>query len=206
MFAVNNAGVPLLSVFDCVPMGLAKETFDINFFGTLRLIQAALPSMKAKESGHIINNTSAFAVIGTPFFEIYCASKFAVEGLTESLVPTLRQFNIRCTLLEPGPVSSAVGEANTERTKNIDLTTADQKTREIWQGTLGMLGGIFTPEVVLTPQAIAEAVKEIILSENPDFRYHTNKGFYTEEIAAKFADATGYKSVDLITQKFCPEK
>ena len=51
--------------------------------------------MKAKESGHIINNTSAFAVIGTPFFEIYCASKFAVEGLTESLVPTLRQFNIR---------------------------------------------------------------------------------------------------------------
>ena len=115
-------------------------------------------------------------------------------------------FPNRCTLLEPGPVSSAVGEANTERTKNVDLTTADQKTREIWQGMLGRLGGIFIPEVVLTPQAIAEAVKEIILSENPDFRYHTNKGFYTEEIAAKFADATGYKSVDLITQKFCPEK
>jgi len=94
LFAVNNAGVPLLSVFDCVPMDLAKETFDMNFFGTLRLIQAVLPSMKAKESGHIIKNTSAFAVIGTPFFEIYCSSKFAVEGLTESLVPTLRQFNI----------------------------------------------------------------------------------------------------------------
>ena len=95
LFTVNNAGVPLMSVFDCVPMDLAKETFDINFFGTLRLIQAVLPGMKATHSGHIINNTSIFGIIGTPFFEIYCASKFAVEGLTESLVPTLRQFNIR---------------------------------------------------------------------------------------------------------------
>lgn len=92
---VNNAGVPLMSVFDCISMDLAKDTFDINFFGTLRLIQAVLPAMKSKESGHIINNSSAFGIVGTPFFEIYCASKFAVEGLTESLVPTLRQFNIR---------------------------------------------------------------------------------------------------------------
>ena len=112
----------------------------------------------------------------------------------------------RCTLLEPGPVSSAVGECNTERTKNIDLATADQKTREIWQRMLGRIGGIFDEKVVLTSLAIAETVKEIILSENPHFRYLPNKGFYTEEITAKFADATGYKSVDLITQKFCPEK
>ena len=76
-------------------MELAKDTFDINFFGTLRLIKAVLPNMKARQSGHIINNSSAFGVIGTPFFEIYCASKFAVEGLSESLVPTLKQFNIR---------------------------------------------------------------------------------------------------------------
>ena len=94
-FTVNNAGVPLMTIFDCVSMDLAKETFDINFFGTLRLIEAVLPSMKAKESGHIINNSTTFAMVGTPFREIYCASKFAVEGLTESLVPTLRQFNIR---------------------------------------------------------------------------------------------------------------
>ena len=95
IFAVNNAGVSLLTILDCVPMELAKETFDINFFGTLRLINAILPSMKARESGHIINNSSVFGVIGAPFFEVYCASKFAVEGLTESLVPTLKHFNIR---------------------------------------------------------------------------------------------------------------
>ena len=61
----------------------------------MRLIQAVLPSMKARQSGLIINNSSHFGIVGVPFAETYCSSKFAVEGLTESLVPTLRHFNIR---------------------------------------------------------------------------------------------------------------
>lgn len=68
---------------------------DVNYFGTLRLIQAVLPSMKARQSGHIINCTSVAGVVGIPFQDTYSASKFAVEGLTESLAPMLRQFNIR---------------------------------------------------------------------------------------------------------------
>ena len=68
---------------------------DVNFFGTLRLIKAVLPSMKARQTGHIINCSSEIGVVGIPFYDIYAASKFAVEGLTESLAPMLRQFNIR---------------------------------------------------------------------------------------------------------------
>ena len=74
---------------------MSKELFEVNFFGALRLIQAVLPSMKARESGLIINNSSHFGIVGVPFVDIYCASKFALEGLTESMAPLLRQFNIR---------------------------------------------------------------------------------------------------------------
>jgi len=74
---------------------MAQELMNVNFFGTLRLIKAVLPSMKARQSGHIINCSSEIGVIGVPFNEIYSASKFAIEGLSESLAPTLRQFNIR---------------------------------------------------------------------------------------------------------------
>ena len=74
---------------------MAQEVFDVNFFGTLRLIKAVLPSMKARQSGHIINNTSMGGIVGIPFMDIYSASKFAVEGLSESLAPLLRQFDIR---------------------------------------------------------------------------------------------------------------
>ena len=69
--------------------------FDVNFFGSVRLIQAVLPSMKARQSGHIINNSSSIGFIGLPFMGLYSATKFAVEGLSEALAPILRQFDIR---------------------------------------------------------------------------------------------------------------
>lgn len=93
--AVNNAGIGAFTVVECTPMALAKEMFEANYFGALRLIQAVLPNMKARQRGHIINNGSTMGVVGTPFNELYCSTKFAIEGLTEALAPTLLHFNIR---------------------------------------------------------------------------------------------------------------
>ena len=74
---------------------MTRELLEVNFFGALRLIQAVLPGMKERQSGHIINNSSHFGIIGTPFYELYSALKFALEGLTEAMAPTLLHFNIR---------------------------------------------------------------------------------------------------------------
>lgn len=76
-------------------MDQVKQLFEVNFFGALRLIQAVLPSMKARESGYIVNVSSMAGELGGPFNDIYCASKFALGGLTESLAPVLRQFKIK---------------------------------------------------------------------------------------------------------------
>ena len=95
LFTVNNAGTGILTPLECVPIETAKEVFDVNYFGAYRLIQAVLPGMKARQSGLIINNSSHFGIVGIPFVEVYCSSKFALEGLTESMAPILRQFNIR---------------------------------------------------------------------------------------------------------------
>ena len=92
---VNNAGQGLVSVFECIPIDKAQNLFDANFFGVMRVLKAALPGMKARKKGRIINVSSIIGVNGHPFSEIYSASKFALEGLTESLAPTLRKFNIR---------------------------------------------------------------------------------------------------------------
>ena len=93
--AVNNAGLATGAILDSAPIDMAKELFEVNFFGALRLIQAVLPSMKARQSGHIINNSSHFGIVGTPFNELYSASKFALEGLSKGLAPVLAHFNIR---------------------------------------------------------------------------------------------------------------
>ena len=74
---------------------MAKELFEVNFFVTLRLIQAVLPGMKERRSGCIINNTSHVGIVGVPFHELYSSSKFAVEGLTEAMAPTLLQYQVK---------------------------------------------------------------------------------------------------------------
>ena len=88
----------LFSALECAPITVAKEMFEVNYFGALRLIQAVLPSMKARQSWHIISNSSHFGVVGMPFNELYCSTKFALEGLTEALAPTLLHFNIRYSM------------------------------------------------------------------------------------------------------------
>ena len=97
---VNNAGISIISPLECIPINKAQEMMDVNFFGTLRLTKAVLPSMKARKSGHIIQCSSEGGVIGIPFFDIYAAMKFAMEGLTECLAPTLRQFNVRYNYIQ----------------------------------------------------------------------------------------------------------
>ena len=76
-------------------MDKARDVFETNFFGVLRLIKAVLPSMKSNREGHVICVSSVGGINGVPFNGIYCASKFAVEGLVESLAPMLKTFNVR---------------------------------------------------------------------------------------------------------------
>ena len=94
-YLVNNAGFGCFSILECVTMEQVKQVFEVNFFGVVRLIQAVLPGMKARQGGYIVNVSSMAGEIGVPFNGIYSASKFALGGLTESLAPVLRQFNIK---------------------------------------------------------------------------------------------------------------
>ena len=71
-----------------------QKVFDTNFFGLVRVTKAVLPSMKAKQSGRIVNISSIVAFDPIPFVSIYSASKFAVEGFTEALAAMLIEFNI----------------------------------------------------------------------------------------------------------------
>ncbi|KAL9969551.1 hypothetical protein ACROYT_G021779 [Oculina patagonica] len=200
----NNAGMVLFTVFECIPVEVMKTVFEVNFFGTARLIKAVLPHMKAKESGLIINNSSHAGVAGFPYMEVYSSSKFAVEGLTESLAPTLRQFNIRCVIIEPGPVNTPMKDAASGA--EVDTSTADQKTLLIKERVLNRWGQFWAqPGKVVSAELVAEVVKEAILNEDPNFRYQTNKEYCPDEIAAKLADINGNKSVDLITKRFCAE-
>ena len=99
---VNNAGYGQFGYVEEISDALVRKEFDVNFFGTLNVIRHALPYMRAQGSGHIFNLSSMAGFTGFPGSGIYCASKFAVSGLSESLRDELADFGIRVTCVKPG--------------------------------------------------------------------------------------------------------
>jgi NAD(P)-dependent dehydrogenase (short-subunit alcohol dehydrogenase family) len=112
---VNNAGYGLTGVFEYFEEEKVKKQMDTNFFGILRLTKEVLPYMKTQKSGTIINVASVGGRVTFPFYSFYNATKWAVEGFSESLQHELVQFNIRIKIVEPGPVKTDFYDRSIEK-------------------------------------------------------------------------------------------
>jgi NAD(P)-dependent dehydrogenase (short-subunit alcohol dehydrogenase family) len=100
---VNNAGYGYLAAIEEGEEPEVRAMFETNFFGALSMIKAALPAMRARGSGYIVNISSMAGLVANPGTGYYSASKFALEGLTEALSRELTPFGVRVSLIEPGP-------------------------------------------------------------------------------------------------------
>ena len=99
----NNAGYGQLGSLEELTDEEARANFEINVFGTLNVIRQVMPQLRKQQSGHILNFSSIAGILGTfPGWGIYCATKFAVEGLSESLSAEVAPFGIKVTVVEPG--------------------------------------------------------------------------------------------------------
>jgi NAD(P)-dependent dehydrogenase (short-subunit alcohol dehydrogenase family) len=99
---VNNAGYGLFGAVEELDDAESRRVFETNFFGTLNMVRAVLPHFRSRKAGHIVNFSSIAGLMGIAGVGLYCASKFAVTGLSESLARELEPFGIRVTVVEPG--------------------------------------------------------------------------------------------------------
>lgn len=104
---VNNAGVGLAGPLEAIPVAQIERHFQTNLFGSIRVIQEVLPVFREQRQGVIVNVSSVAGRFGVPFLSPYCAGKFALEGLSESLYYELLPFNIRIKLIEPGGIKTS---------------------------------------------------------------------------------------------------
>ncbi len=100
---VNNAGYGLVGGLEELTDAEVRGNFEVNVFGALHVIRKALPHLRSQNAGHIFNIASIGGFIGTfPGFGIYCATKFAMHGFTESLAVEVKPFGIKATIVSPG--------------------------------------------------------------------------------------------------------
>ncbi len=111
---VNNAGVGLFGAFEATPMATVREVFETNTFGTMAMTQAAIPQLRARGTGTIVNVTSSATLAPMPLVAAYTASKTAIEGFTASLAHELGAFGVAVKLVEPGYAPSTRFAANGE--------------------------------------------------------------------------------------------
>ena len=99
---VNNAGYGLVGSVEATSLAEMRQMFEVNLFGAVAVMQAALPFLRARRAGHIVNITSIGGMTTWPGIGAYCSSKFALEGLSETLAQELAPLGIRLTIVAPG--------------------------------------------------------------------------------------------------------
>jgi NAD(P)-dependent dehydrogenase (short-subunit alcohol dehydrogenase family) len=169
---VNNAGYSLLGPLEQLQINEIKEEFETNFFGIIKLIQSVLPTMRKQRYGRIINISSLAGRIGFPFSSAYVSSKFALEGLTESLGYEIQNFGIHVILIEPGVIRTNFLNSM-KLGKNVITPQNDSNINSPYTEMIQKRISAFKPrfEKGSSPIEVAEVVLEAATSQDPKPRY-----------------------------------
>lgn len=166
---INNAGYGVFGTVEETSEAEARGQIETNVFGLLWVTQAALPIMRQQGHGHIIQVSSVLGIITLPVLGVYNASKFAVEGLSETLAQEVKGFGIKVTLVEPN--GFATEWASTSATHSEPIAAYDGVKAAFQEG-------MSNPDVFGVPEATAEAILKLVDAQNPPLRLFLGKVAY----------------------------
>lgn len=185
---VNSAAVGIYGPAEEVTLAEAKRVFDVNVFGAMRVMNAVLPQFRKQGYGLIINISSMAAVDPVPGSDWYAASKYALEGLTESMASYLPKHNIHLVLVEPGPVNTQfITETSKKGTRYLPDKPYGNMTEKVfdWHKDILSKGQ--------DPNEVAKLIHAIIETPHPHLRYQTSPAM--QKLAKRrYVDPTGNKA------------
>ena len=177
---INNAGFGLFGTIEENTEEEARQQIETNVFGLLWVTQAVLPIMRNQKKGHILQLSSALGLTAVPVLGLYSASKFAVEGLSESLATEVAGFGIKVTLVEPNGFETDWAGASSAQSEPMEEYAA---VREAFKNST-------KPGDYGNPEATSPAILALVDSENPPLRlflgkiaYPWIKGVYEQKLA-----------------------
>lgn len=165
---INNAGVVVVGSAEETSCELAKEEFEINFWGAVNMTRAVLPVMREQRGGKIITIGSLAGLIGVPFESYYAASKHAIEGFFKSVRFEVKSFNIHISVIQPG-----FFKTNLMSNKDYYAKATIADYDDIRTGPISVINESF--DKAPAPKPVAEVVLKILASKNPKFSYRVGK-------------------------------
>jgi NAD(P)-dependent dehydrogenase (short-subunit alcohol dehydrogenase family) len=160
---VNNAGYALSGAAEETSIEEAKAQFDTNFFGAVRVVNAALPTMRKQRAGKIINIGSLIGLMGVPFMPFYAATKFALEGYSEALWHELKPLGISVSLVEPEFVHTGLTDRGSLAARRLaDYDGPRQRALAAARRFV---------DTGIAPEEVASRVLQIVDSASPRLRY-----------------------------------
>ena len=163
---INNAGYGLVGAFEDLSIDEIKNQYETNVFGLMRVTQAVLPIMRRQKSGIIVNVSSGAGLFGYPGGSAYVSTKFAVEGLSESISYELGPFGIKVVLIEPGFIKTNFANAMLIGKKAQDLNSPYSKMMQRMQANSGEMTKNASPVDV-----VSKAILEAVTNKSPNLRY-----------------------------------
>lgn len=170
---INNAGYGSYGAFEDVSMEEARRQVEVNLFGLARLTQLVIPKMRAQHSGTIINISSVAGRMGEKFGSWYHATKYALEGLSDSLALEMKPFGVNVILIEPGLIKTkwaALAAENLLKASGKGEYSAAAKKKAARMQQFNASRSASAPEV------ISKGIVKILRKRNPKFRYPLGGG------------------------------
>lgn len=161
---VNNAGYGLMGSVEDSSLEEIKAQFETNFFGVIRVMQKVLPTMRTQKTGIIVNVSSVAGRVGFPLSSAYVSSKFALEGLSESMFYELKQFGIKIVLIEPGVIKTNFAFVRPKITVGAE-SSYSQLMNKMYKNLFSTLAS------GTDPKEVANIIVRAVTNENPQQRY-----------------------------------
>lgn len=164
---LNNAGYGQQGLFEAVSPEKIREQFNVNVFGLMEVTRAVLPHFRSRQQGTIVNVTSGVGRVTVPLVSVYAASKFAVEGFSESLSYELESQNIKVKIIEPGYVATNFYE-RAEADFAYDASLEDYKA---FQNQMTSLFSSFAGQRTATAAEVAKTIFKAVTDQSYTLRY-----------------------------------
>jgi short-subunit dehydrogenase len=165
---INNVGYILIGAAEEVSLAEAKEEFETNFFGTMRLVKTVSPIMRKQAGGRIINMSGPAGIVSVPFMGLFSASKAALEGYSLALRQEVKQFGIHVSLILPGPIQTQVVECSQRASQRLQVYEGQEHTF-----IRGWKNGYHHAD---QPAVVAAKVWNVLSSRAPRAHYTVGKG------------------------------